>query len=139
MRALYGPETELGRRRTSFAEAGPAREIPLEAMIEKEPITVILSAKGWVRAMKGHIDLGSADAVKFKEGDGPAFAFHAQTTDKLLLATDSGRFHTLAADKLPGGREIGRASCRERVCQYVSISVVPVSLKKKNKTIKPHN
>src|SRR3546814_214832 len=107
MRALYGPETELGRRRTSFAEAGPAREIPLEAMIEKEPITVILSAKGWVRAMKGHIDLGSADAVKFKEGDGPAFAFHAQTTDKLLLATDSGRFHTLAADKLPGGRGFG--------------------------------
>src|SRR3546814_10889179 len=76
-------------------------------MIEKEPITVILSAKGWVRAMKGHIDLGSADAVKFKEGDGPAFAFHAQTTDKLLLATDSGRFHTLAADKLPGGRGFG--------------------------------
>src|SRR3546814_16297781 len=64
---LYGPETELGRRRTSFAEDGPAREIPLEAMIEKEPITVILSAKGWVRAMKGHIDLGSADAVKFRK------------------------------------------------------------------------
>src|SRR3546814_12619598 len=107
MRALYGPETELGRRRTSFAEAGPAREIPLEAMIEKEPITVILSAKGWVRAMKGHIDLGSADAVTFKEGDGPAFAFHAQTTDKLLLATDSGRCHPVAADKLPGGRGVG--------------------------------
>src|SRR3546814_4409836 len=63
-------------------------------MIEREPITVILSAKGWVRAMKGHGDLGSADALKFKEGDGPAFAFHAQTTDKLLLATDNGRFRT---------------------------------------------
>src|SRR3546814_17606959 len=75
MRALYGPETELGRRRTSFAEAGPAREIPPEAMIEKEPIKVILSAKGWVREMKGHIDLGSADEVQFKEGDGPALAF----------------------------------------------------------------
>jgi len=107
LRATYGPDTALGRRRTSFAEAGPAREIPLEAMIEREPITVILSAKGWVRAMKGHIDLASADALKFKEGDGPAFAFHAQTTDRLLLAAASGRFFTLAADRLPGGRGFG--------------------------------
>lgn len=107
LRALYGPDTEVGKRRTSFAEAGPTREIPLEAMIEREPITVILSAKGWVRAMKGHIDLASADALKFKEGDGPAYAFHAQTTDRLLLATDNGRFYTLAADKLPGGRGFG--------------------------------
>jgi topoisomerase-4 subunit A len=107
LRETYGPETALGRRRTDFSEAGPARDIPLEAMIEREPITVILSAKGWVRAMKGHTDLASADAVKFKEGDGPAYAFHAQTTDKLLLATDNGRFYTLAADKLPGGRGFG--------------------------------
>ncbi len=107
MRALYGPDTELGKRRTSLKEAGPTREIPLEAMIEREPITVILSSKGWVRAMKGHGDLASADALKFKEGDGPAFAFHAQTTDKLLLATCNGRFYTIAADKLPGGRGFG--------------------------------
>ena len=107
LKALYGPETTLGRRRTTFSEAGPTREIPLEAMIEREPITIILSAKGWVRAMKGHGDLASADALKFKEGDGPAWAFHAQTTDKLLLAADNGRFYTLAADKLPGGRGFG--------------------------------
>ena len=107
LRTLYGPETDLGRRRTTFSEAGPTRDIPLEAMIEREPITVILSAKGWVRAMKGHGDLTSADALKFKEGDGPAWAFHAQTTDKLLLAADNGRFYTLAADKLPGGRGFG--------------------------------
>jgi topoisomerase-4 subunit A len=103
----YGPQTALGRRRTSIQEAGPAREIPLEAMIEREPLTVILSKRGWIRAMRGHVDLASAETLKFKEGDGPAFAFHAHTTDKLLLATADGRFYTLAADKLPGGRGFG--------------------------------
>ncbi|WP_404338355.1 DNA topoisomerase IV subunit A [Sphingomonas sp. MMS12-HWE2-04] len=103
----YGPETALGKRRTEVKEAGPTREIPLEAMIEREPITVILSQRGWIRAMKGHGDLASAETMKFKEGDGPLFAFHAQTTDKLLLATDNGRFYTLPADKLPGGRGFG--------------------------------
>ncbi|MBB5686052.1 DNA topoisomerase IV subunit A [Sphingobium boeckii] len=107
LRERYGPETALGKRRTAIEEAGPAREIPLEAMIEREPITVIMSQRGWIRAMKGHSDLGSADALKFKEGDGPAYAFHAQTTDKLLLAADNGRFYTLASDKLPGGRGFG--------------------------------
>jgi topoisomerase-4 subunit A len=107
VRDRYGPETALGRRRTVIEEAAPAREIPLEAMIEREPITVILSQRGWIRAMKGHVELASADAMKFKEGDGPRFAFHAQTTDKLLLAAETGRFYTLAADKLPGGRGFG--------------------------------
>ena len=107
LRAKYGPDTELGRRRTLIEEAAPTREIPLEAMIEREPITVILSQRGWIRAMRGHVELAGADTLKFKEGDGPAFAFHAQTTDKLLLATESGRFHTLAADRLPGGRGFG--------------------------------
>jgi len=107
LRERYSEETELGRRRTLIEEQGPAREIPLEAMIEREPISVILSQRGWVRAMKGHIDLGSAEALKFKEGDGPAFAFHAQTTDKLLLVAATGRIYTLAADKLPGGRGFG--------------------------------
>ena len=107
LRERYAPETELGRRRTLIEEAALAREIPLEAMIEREPITVILSQRGWIRAMKGHIDLASADALKFKEGDGPSFAFHAQTTDKLLLAAENGRFYTLAADRLPGGRGFG--------------------------------
>jgi topoisomerase-4 subunit A len=107
LRERYGPETPLGRRRTTIEETAQAREIPLEAMIEREPITVILSARGWIRAMKGQVALAEADAVKFKEGDGPAFAFHAHTTDKLLLAADNGRFYTLAADKLPGGRGFG--------------------------------
>ena len=107
LRGRYGPDTELGRRRTRIEEAGPAREIPLEAMIEREPITVIMSRRGWIRAMKGHVELSNPDALKFKEGDGPAFFFHAHTTDKLLLASANGRFYTLAADRLPGGRGFG--------------------------------
>lgn len=107
LRDRYGPETALGARRTLVAEAAPAREIPLEAMIEREPITVILSQRGWIRAMKGHAELASAETAKFKEGDGPFIAFHAQTTDKLLLAAENGRFYTLAADRLPGGRGFG--------------------------------
>ena len=107
VRDRYGSETALGRRRTTIAEAAPTRDIPLEAMIEREPITVVLSKRGWIRALRGHADLGSADTMKFKEGDGPHFAFHAQTTDKLLLAAENGRFFTLAADRLPGGRGFG--------------------------------
>ena len=107
IRDRYGPGTPLGARRTTVEEAAPARDIPLEAMIEREPVTVILSRRGWIRAMKGHVELAAADTLKFKEGDGPAFAFHAQTTDKLLLAAADGRFYTLGADKLPGGRGFG--------------------------------
>src|SRR5215213_371563 len=107
LRDRYGPTTSLGRRRTLIEEAGPAREIPLEAMIEREPITVIMSQRGWIRAMKGHVDPAEAEALKFKEGDAARFFFHAQTTDKLLLAAANGRFYTLAADKLPGGRGFG--------------------------------
>ncbi len=107
LRSKYGPETAIGARRTGIEEAAPAREIPLEAMIDREPITVILSKRGWIRAMKGHVELSNPEALKFKEGDGLAFLFHAQTTDKLLLASTAGRFYTLAADKLPGGRGFG--------------------------------
>ena len=107
IRDRYGADTPLGKRRTTIEEAAPAREIPLEAMIEREPITVLLSQRGWIRAMRGHVDLASAETLKFKEGDGPAFAFHAQTTDKLLLAAANGRFYTLGADRLPGGRGFG--------------------------------
>ena len=107
LRKRYAEETMIGRRRTTIAEAAPTREIPLEAMIDREPITVILSRRGWVRAMAGHRDLAAADTLKFKEGDGPLFAFHAQTTDRLLLASAQGRVFTLAADRLPGGRGFG--------------------------------
>jgi len=107
LRKRYTPESGTGDRRTGIEEAAPTRDIPLEAMIEREPITVIMSQRGWIRAMKGHVDLASTETLKFKEGDGPAFAFHAQTTDKLLLAGTDGRFYTLGADKLPGGRGFG--------------------------------
>jgi len=107
LRTRYAPETLLGKRRTTVAEAAPPRDIPLDAMIEREPITIILSQKGWIRALKGHADLGSADTAKFKEGDGPAYALHAQTTDKVVIAASDGRFYTLGADKLPGGRGFG--------------------------------
>ncbi|ABC62539.1 DNA topoisomerase IV subunit A [Erythrobacter litoralis] len=107
----YGLDTELGARRTTIAEAEPTVEFSMDAMIEKEPVTVVLSQKGWVRAAKGHVDLeGSKDGCgdfKYKEGDGPAFAVHCQTTDKVLLAADNGRFFTLGADKLPGARGFG--------------------------------
>ena len=107
LRKNYAEETALGRRRTSLEEAGQAREISLEAFVEREPVTVIMSKRGWIKAMKGHADLSARADFKFKEGDGPAFAFHAQTTDKILIATANGRFYTLGADKLPGARGFG--------------------------------
>ncbi|MFN3452823.1 MAG: DNA topoisomerase IV subunit A, partial [Sphingorhabdus sp.] len=82
VRKNYGEDTVLGRRRTSLEEAGQAREISLEAFVEREPVTVIMSKRGWIKAMKGHADLSARADFKFKEGDGPAFAFHTQTTDK---------------------------------------------------------
>lgn len=105
LRKDYAEDTELGRRRTTIAEAAPAVEFSMDAMIEKEPVTVILSQRGWIRGAKGHVPLDSE--FKFKEGDGPAFAVHAQTTDKLLVACDNGRFYTLGADKLPSARGFG--------------------------------
>jgi len=107
LRAVYGPETALGARRTRLAEAAPTREIPLDAMIEKEPVTVILSKRGWIRAQRGHVAPDQWSEFKFKEGDDLAFAAHAQTTDKLLVAASDGRFYTVGADKLPGGRGFG--------------------------------
>src|SRR5215467_1967237 len=104
-REAYSKKTELGRRRSSFAEA-PAIEVDLEqAMIEKEPITVILSEKGWIRAMKGHMD--DTSKLEFKQGDGLKRWVKAQTTDKLLLLASNGKVFTLAADQLPGGRGHG--------------------------------
>lgn len=107
LRAVYGLETPLGARRTTIAEAAPARDIPLDAMIEKEPVTVILSKRGWIRAQRGHVAPDQWSEFKFKEGDELLFAAHAQTTDKLLIAASDGRFFTIGADKLPGGRGFG--------------------------------
>jgi len=101
----FGREYEGGARRTGFAEAGETEEVPLEAMIEREPITVLCSQMGWIRAMSGHIDL--TRELKFKDGDGPRFIFHAETTDRLLVFGENGRFYTLSAASLPGGRGMG--------------------------------
>ncbi|WP_309603316.1 DNA topoisomerase IV subunit A [Sphingomonas sp.] len=103
MREAFGDE----RRTRIGAVAAAHREIDWSQMIEKEPITVILSQRGWIRAMKGHVAEGEGDSLKFREGDGLARLFHAQTTDKLLLAAEDGRVFTLAGDRLPGGRGFG--------------------------------
>jgi topoisomerase-4 subunit A len=105
LRKHYGEDTPLGRRRTLIAEAAPAVEFSMDAMIEKEPVTVILSQKGWIRAARGHVPLDQE--FKYKEGDALASILHAQTTDKLLLVADNGRFFTLGCDKLPGARGFG--------------------------------
>ncbi|SMX46687.1 DNA topoisomerase IV subunit A [Maliponia aquimaris] len=101
----FGKGLERGARLTAFAEATEAEEVPIEAMIEREPITVVCSQMGWIRAMKGHIDLNSE--LKFKDGDGPRFTFHAETTDRLLVFASTGRFYTVSAASLPGGRGMG--------------------------------
>ncbi len=104
-RKLFGKDHPGGARRTRFAEAGEVEDVPLEAMIEREPITVVCSRMGWIRAMKGHIDLDQA--LKFKDGDEGRFIFHAETTDRLLLFASNGRFYTIPASNLPGGRGMG--------------------------------
>ena len=106
VRKTFGPGTPLGRRRTSFADA-PEIDVGdfQQAMIEREPITVVLSEKGWIRAMRGHLsDLGT---ITFKEGDRLKRAFHATTMDKVLVLSTGGKFFTLEAAKLPGGRGQG--------------------------------
>ncbi|NKJ07268.1 DNA topoisomerase IV subunit A [Rhizobium sp. SG741] len=102
----FAKATEIGRRRTQFAEAPEADDAAIQqAMIEKEPITVVVSEKGWIRALKGHIS--DTSSLTFKEGDGLKVAFPAQTTDKILIITTGGKAYTLGGDKLPGGRGHG--------------------------------
>ena len=104
-RDKFGKKTELGARRTQFAEA-PEIDFDLqEAMIEKEPVTVVFSEKGWIRALKGHLQ--DTSAIAFKDGDKARFIFHAETTNKILLLSSSGKFFTLDTSKLPGGRGHG--------------------------------
>ncbi|MDR0810303.1 MAG: DNA topoisomerase IV subunit A, partial [Gemmobacter sp.] len=105
VQAQFGKATEIGRRRTDFADMTEAEEVPLEAMIEREPITVICSKMGWIRAMKGHQPL-DIDA-KFKDGDEGRFIFHAETIDRILVVGANGRFYTLVGANLPGGRGMG--------------------------------
>jgi len=105
VRKAFGKAAPGGARRTTFADAPQVEEISADAMIEREPITVVCSAMGWIRAMRGHV---AADAeLKFKDGDGPGFFLHAETTDKLLLMASNGRMFTLGCATLPGGRGMG--------------------------------
>jgi topoisomerase IV subunit A len=106
IRAKFGPKTALGKRRTTFAEAPEHDEAAIEqALVEREPITVVVSEKGWIRTLRGTIsDLSS---IVFKADDGPKFAFAAETTSKCLVFASNGRFYTLDAAKLPGGRGHG--------------------------------
>ena len=105
IRKQFGKDSPGGARRTTFAEMGDVEDVPFEAMIEREPITVICSKMGWIRAMKGHVALDTE--VKFKDGDEGRFIFHAETTDKILLVGSNGRFYTLLGANLPGGRGMG--------------------------------
>lgn len=105
LRKDYAEDTALGARRTRIEEAAATVEFSMDAMIEKAPVTVILSQKGWIRAASGHVQLDQE--FKYKEGDALAFILHAQTTDKLLIAGSDGRFYTLGCDKLPGARGFG--------------------------------
>lgn len=105
VKAKFAKTTPLGRRRSDLADAPAIEFVPIEAMIEREAITIVFSAKGWIRSMKGH--LGSDTEIKYKEGDKARFVIHAETTDKLILFGTDGRFYTLGCDKLPGGRGHG--------------------------------
>ncbi len=102
----FGKKTAIGRRRTEFAEVSEEIDVPVEAFIEKEPITIILSQKGWIRALKGYSDLN--DEFKFKDDDSLLFAIHAQTTDKIILFDTSGKFFTVSANEIPCGRGFGQ-------------------------------
>ncbi|MEZ0261998.1 MAG: DNA topoisomerase IV subunit A [Alphaproteobacteria bacterium] len=104
---MFAQTTKLGKRRTRMGKAPDEVEIAIHELIEKEPITVICSDKGWIRAMKGHLEQDKIDAISYKEGDAHKFALHMETTDKLILFGTNGKFYTLGCDKLPPGRGFG--------------------------------
>jgi topoisomerase-4 subunit A len=103
--AEFGGDTPLARRRTELAAAPQAVALPAEALVEREPVTVLCSAKGWIRAVRGH-NVAAAEQ-KYKEGDGPRFAVAAETTDRLIVFATNGRFYTIPVERLPGGRGLG--------------------------------
>lgn len=94
-------------RRTQVGEAMAVIDVPLEAMVEREPLTILCSRKGWIKAVRNHLNDGERDEVKYKDGDGPGFWIHCETTDKILVYGTNGKFFTLGADKLPRGRGFG--------------------------------
>ena len=103
----FGAKTAIGKRRTELADAPAEVEHAVEDFVEREPVSVVLSAKGWIRAAKGHLDEKQAGELKYKEGDEKKFVLHAQSTDKVLVFGTNGRFYTLGCDKLPGARGHG--------------------------------
>jgi topoisomerase-4 subunit A len=105
VRKIFDPKSDVGRRRTSVEDAPAAEEIDLDQLVEKEPVTVILSEKGWIRTMKGHVET-KAD-IKYKDGDDESFVIHAMTNDKLMLFGTDGKFYTIDVKDLPGGRGHG--------------------------------
>jgi topoisomerase-4 subunit A len=106
VKALFGPETALGKRRTRFEAAAEVDEAAVaESMVTREPITVVVSEKGWIRALRGHTD--QVTDLQFKDDDKLKIAFPAETTSKLMVFATNGRFYTLDAGKLPGGRGYG--------------------------------
>jgi topoisomerase-4 subunit A len=106
VRDKFGPKTPLGKRRTGFAQAPAHDEAAIEeALVEREPVTIVVSEKGWIRALRGQVaDLSS---LSFKADDSLKLAFFAETTSKLLVFATNGRFYTIEAAKLPGGRGHG--------------------------------
>jgi topoisomerase-4 subunit A len=104
----YAKNTALGRRRTQWMPLTEEITVNTDDFIEKEPITVVLSTMGWIRAARGHLDLNNLD-MKFKEGDELQFAFHAQTTDKINLFASGGKMFTLSANDLPSARGFGES------------------------------
>ena len=103
--ASFGRQAPGGARRSDIATAAEVPDVPLEAMVEREPVTVVCSKMGWIRAMKGHI--GPEQPLKFKDGDEGRFVLHAETTDKIVIFGTNGRFYTVLAANLPGGRGMG--------------------------------
>lgn len=108
IKKTYDKRTELGRRRTTWTEQTEEVVVNAEEFIEKEPLTIILSNMGWIRAAKGHLDLNNLD-LKFKEGDDLLAAFHAMSTDKVNLFVSSGKMFTLSANDLPSARGFGES------------------------------
>ncbi|MET4067483.1 topoisomerase-4 subunit A [Bradyrhizobium sp. S3.2.6] len=124
VRDMFGPKTPLGKRRTTFADA-PEHDLAAmeEALVEREPVTVVVSDKGWIRTMKGHVE--DLSGLAFKQDDKLGFAFFAETTSKLLLFATNGKFYSLDVAKLPGGRGHG-----EPIRQYIDLEpeAAPVTL-----------
>lgn len=106
VKKLFGPETSIGKRRTTFADMPDTADIDLtQAMVEREPVTVVISKKGWIRALKGHVQ--DLSTLSFKGDDGLRTAFFSETTAKILVMATNGKVFTLEAAKLPGGRGFG--------------------------------